>query len=109
MKRYALAILSWLMMIMLILGVDGIIRRSDPKFYEPRSDYTAGVTDGLFELLGSGMFVLLFITIIPMIIILWKKNPKHALIMGLVFLVGTTLMSPFALLLYACSTGIACI
>ena len=96
-------------MIMLILGIDAIIRRSDPKFYEPRSDYTAGVTDGLFELLGSGMFILLFLPNIPMIMILWQKNPKHALIMGLVFLVVTILMTPFALLLYSCSTGIACI
>lgn len=110
MKRNLLAVLSWFITIVFIFTTDALLRRRDPKFYEPRSDYTGAVTDGLFELLGVNALIVLPILCVLLIpFILWKQSRRRAVFMTLGFFILTVLLMPIGMLLYSCSTGIACI
>ncbi len=113
MRKYLYAGLSWIAILSSIFILDAIIRRLDPKFYEPRSDYTGSATDGLFEHSGNiAEYVLLImcvVSVLPTVIILWKKNRLHALGLAIILFILSLIALPWVLLLYACATGVACI
>ena len=111
MNRKILAFISWPLTALPIFAIDAVMRRQDLAFYEPRSDRTAGnLTTGLFESFGTQYWWLIpLLAVLPMGIILWKTSRKWALLLPLIFFVIGILVLPFAMLIYVCVAGIACI
>ena len=109
MNRNIFAIASWFLTAIFIFALDAVIRRQDPAFYEPRSDYTTNASKGLFEIFDIHAFWLFpIILVLPMIIILQKENRKSAIIMPLIFFVLSAVAMPFVYVIYSCATGVAC-